>query len=409
MKTSMLLLVLPMVLCILMPADSALAANGPEVSAQHLDAIGKRLDEISKVNVDSVAAFQAALEKLRNREADAELLYQKQLAKADLACHRELLMLARDLSILGGRSSDVKAGGDGEAAVPAKVAGLRNEIDVMERARIGKTLASQRGMISDERMEKAIYRKELSLDSLFDRESSRPLRDIETARRAIAREKKQRSPDAGRIKDLEKQIEEAGLKVDQLVPLYYGHPARAGFDYASGWPPEHPVEVLRLKIIKSAGEIAARIAGHSKAGGENGGAYGEIGGTSIYSANLGVVLDISGSMTTFIEPLKKEIAASFTGPRYKEVIGCSLGLSSRMAGSPMVAVDRDTLAVIEELITVHKVDTVYWFCDLQDSRSVAALRRLRHLLRLGGVAFHVKSVDRSPDRELEPLITSFKR
>jgi len=191
--------------------------------------------------------------------------------------------------------------------------------------------------------------------------------------------------------------------------VFYGHPARVGFEYDSGWPADHPAEVLRLRSLKSAAEIAARMTEHSEQGGENGRAYGDIGGTSIYSSNLGVVLDVSGSMSSFINPLKKEIAKSFIGPRYREVKGCSLMFMPRQDKPPVVDASRDSLAVIEELITIHKVDTVYWFCDLQDERNLTALRRLRHLLRRGGVAFHIKSVDRSPDRDLDPLITSFKR
>jgi hypothetical protein len=42
---------------------------------------------------------------------------------------------------------------------------------------------------------------------------------------------------------------------------------------------------------------------------------GLVGGSYLRSANLGVVLDVSGSMTSYIEKLKKEIAATFEGVR----------------------------------------------------------------------------------------------
>ena len=68
----------------------------------------------------------------------------------------------------------------------------------------------------------------------------------------------------------------------------------------------------------------------------------------------------------------------------------------------------DTVGVVEELIVVHRVDTVYWFCDLRDAVDYSGLRRLRFLLMRGETAFHVKSVANRPDRSLKPLITDFQ-
>ena len=108
--------------------------------------------------------------------------------------------------------------------------------------------------------------------------------------------------------------------------------------------------------------------------------------------------------------LKKEIAETFEAPRYREITGCRLdgrgfaGLSlAQLAGSRF-----GTMEFIEDLVIVHGVDTVYWFCDLRDGFDYAGLRRLRQVLMRGGTAFHVKSMANRPDRELKPLITDFQ-
>jgi hypothetical protein len=74
----------------------------------------------------------------------------------------------------------------------------------------------------------------------------------------------------------------------------------------------------------------------------------------------------------------------------------------------MAGTQADTMLVIEDLVPVYGVDTVYWFCDLQDGYDFSGLRRLRALFLRGGSAFHVKSVGRRPERDLKPLIDDFQ-
>lgn len=65
---------------------------------------------------------------------------------------------------------------------------------------------------------------------------------------------------------------------------------------------------------------------------------------------------------------------------------------------------------IRELIEVHHVDSIYWFSDLQDERTGAALQELTTLLtpvgsRPNGVRLYVRSTDSEVDDSLAKVIT----
>ena len=67
-----------------------------------------------------------------------------------------------------------------------------------------------------------------------------------------------------------------------------------------------------------------------------------------------------------------------------------------------------SMSVMEDLVTIHGVDALYWFSDLKDDQDFASLRRLRELLRRGGVRLYVKSLSENPSREFEKIIHDFQ-
>ena len=153
----------------------------------------------------------------------------------------------------------------------------------------------------------------------------------------------------------------------------------------------------------------AFLKGEQPEGGEKEGKAGTVGGSFLYSENLGVVLDVSGSMTPHLEELREEIESYFEAPRYREVVGCNLNSCHfEHLRSDRSATTWATMSEIEELISVRGVDTVYWFSDLQDAQDSMSLRRLRSLLRRGGTRLHVKSLGKEPSREFEDLIYDFQ-
>ena len=135
-----------------------------------------------------------------------------------------------------------------------------------------------------------------------------------------------------------------------------------------------------------------------------------IGGMMIRSKKLGVVLDSSPSMTPYLPALRAEIRRNFRGSIFREIKGCTLAATNGRDNTSIVTF-YDPAAVmmgIKELVTEHRIDALYWFCDLQDQQTEAALDELEKLL--GGsfpgqrVRFYVRSVDLKPSKRLADII-----
>ena len=141
-----------------------------------------------------------------------------------------------------------------------------------------------------------------------------------------------------------------------------------------------------------------------------------VGGLMIQGEKLGVILDNSDSMTRYLQNLRKEIRSRFRNPIFLEVEGCLLEPSSFAQGETPRSVpgspdERESVMdAIRELIEVHNVDSIYWFSDLQDERTGAALRELDAVLkpvgsRPNGVRLYVRSTESEVDENLAKVIT----
>ena len=108
---------------------------------------------------------------------------------------------------------------------------------------------------------------------------------------------------------------------------------------------------------------------------------GEVGGMQITAKCLGVVLDVSPSMSLYLPSLRAQIGKSFPEAQYRQVEGC------RLAGTD----------VFSELMTGQECDAIYWFCDLQDGGDRFAIRELRNLLVQNQVRLYVRSLDKLSD------------
>ncbi len=135
-----------------------------------------------------------------------------------------------------------------------------------------------------------------------------------------------------------------------------------------------------------------------------------IGGMMIRSKKLGVVLDTSPSMTPYLPELRAEIRQNFRGSIFKEIKGCTLAATNGRDSTSIVTF-YDPAAVmmgIKELVTEHRIDALYWFCDLQDQQTDAALEELEKMLTgtFPGrrVRFYVRSLDLKPSKRLEDII-----
>jgi hypothetical protein len=250
-----------------------------------------------------------------------------------------------------------------------------------------------------------LFKMELDLDKLYESSARKIRRDIATAEKALKSKRSATFRSDDEISRLSGNLDDLKASLDRMFEAFYGFQRGGLLAVPALASVEGPVGDLMREIHAQRTEVEKFLFEGQLNAEASEKEEGMIGGYSVYSANLGVVLDISGSMTSHIDPLKKEIEKSFPDALYREITGCSLRLSA--TDRHVVTSRMGTMDVIEELILVRRVDTIYWFCDLQDEQTVAALRYLRFLLKSCDVAFHVKSVGKSPSPLLAPLITEF--
>jgi hypothetical protein len=140
-----------------------------------------------------------------------------------------------------------------------------------------------------------------------------------------------------------------------------------------------------------------------------------VGGLRVEGTRLGVILDTSDSMTRYLSDLRTEIRSRFQNPRFLEVDGCLLEPSSQARGelprgAPAGSSERESVMdAIHELVKAHGVDSIYWFSDLEDERTGAALRELSILLapsaaRPDGVRLYVRSAGSEVDPTLGAVV-----
>ena len=386
---------------------------------------GRAEEDRPAVTKGELVALKARFAKVKAREDLWRKEIEKELKDAEalkiekmrvesrprlLAYLRCVMMLEEDLELLATPVDKIEEVRTPELSAPERrrVAELRQKIRDRERARIQDELKNGRSTRSDEKAERAICRDEERLDALYGRKVAKLERDISKAERNLEKEQVSRRRDGNKVETLEVNLEKWREDRRRIHTFIYGVRATFGFELRAGdWG---GVGNLPAELSAERDRVIMTLRGGAEEGGEDARKGGLVGGSYLRSANLGVVLDVSGSMSSHIEKLKKEIAATFERPRYREVNGC------RISGNTLGQFERsgralpgpDTVGVVEELIVVHRVDTVYWFCDLRDAVDYAGLRRLRFLLMRGETAFHVKSVANRPDRSLKPLITDFQ-
>lgn len=176
--------------------------------------------------------------------------------------------------------------------------------------------------------------------------------------------------------------------VEPVPPLPEPAAAPTEVDDPAAAPPPPPVEE-KLALLSISAPAANSVASPPAAPGASGASGGasagkNVGGMFVKGGSLGVILDVSGSMTSYLESLRQEISTQFANAVFLEVNGCDL--------SPLHDTDLDPGAVnvgpkrssvmeaVRELVEVNNVDSIYWFCDLQDYRSEEALQQLSELI-----------------------------
>lgn len=169
-------------------------------------------------------------------------------------------------------------------------------------------------------------------------------------------------------------------------------------------PPFHISKKTHLAKISFnkfvAGNSSGKGDGYGFGNGNGRGFGGEGNGKSIFgdkiiAKKIGVILDVSGSMQPYISILKEEINSNFKDAKYEEVNGCGIRESS------------PTICAMEDLSN-QGVDTIYWFCDLQDYRNQIGMQKMKTILASRGIRLYVKSLDCPPDETLRQIINNTK-
>lgn len=122
---------------------------------------------------------------------------------------------------------------------------------------------------------------------------------------------------------------------------------------------------------------------------------GEIAGLKVQANKLGVILDVSPSMSSYISRLRDQIKKNFPNAEYLEVNGCSL--------SGRAEIGFDDIPAFEQLLNAE-CDGIFWFCDLQDHRDSNAVDFLKSILLRKNAKFYARSLDEPADKHLLSVI-----
>ena len=187
---------------------------------------------------------------------------------------------------------------------------------------------------------------------------------------------------------------------------------------AAVWKPEKEAEVAKTRVV-------------------------EVFGENISSSRIGVILDNSPSMSPYLDKVRAAIQQRFSYEYVVEVDGSYLwSYSSRALGrefseppsrgffyeEPAAGInpftpdrfivsvpgenwhqhfrqgEQDNMAAMWTMVKLMKVDTIYWFCDLDDETYEHAIATLGKLLKEGKTKLFVHTLDKNPDRALLKVI-----
>lgn len=246
---------------------------------------------------------------------------------------------------------------------------------------------------------------EADLNDRFKSKSNSIARKIESTQRKLDTAYSKDRQDDRLIDSLDKEIDVLKSQLEELKIAYFGSDGSDGFEGPYEASGEAPAQKLLVDVVKSRDSLLSILRGQVPLKKEEGKKSGTIGDITFESESLGVILDISGSMTKFIDPLKEDIENDFSEPHYREARGCALAWSLK----PISTKSDSSMLAIEDLLIVLQTDAIFWFSDLNDAQSPQALARLKWLFDTSGAGFYVNSVKNKPSRDLEALVTEFEK
>ena len=169
----------------------------------------------------------------------------------------------------------------------------------------------------------------------------------------------------------------------------------------------------------------------------------EVFGEKIVSSRIGVILDNSPSMKPYLNQVRKQIETRFSYEYVVEIDGCflwrwsnnDLGRDFREVSArgyfyeePALGVnpftpdrfvvkvpsenwhshyrsgEQDTMAAMWTMVKLMKMDTIYWFCDLDDEIYEQATRELGKLVEESGTKLYLHTFDKKPNQGLARVV-----
>lgn len=98
-------------------------------------------------------------------------------------------------------------------------------------------------------------------------------------------------------------------------------------------------------------------------------------------------------MSPYTDVVEKEIKKSFPEAVIYYVDGCSIDLRT------------ESMYAFESL-SLKNIDTIYWFCDLQDPQTKNGLFFINDLLKTKKIKLYIKTMDKHPNSALKSIISS---
>jgi|GEM_PF-3768883 len=125
-----------------------------------------------------------------------------------------------------------------------------------------------------------------------------------------------------------------------------------------------------------------------------------LGGLSVPTGNVGILVDCSWSMKDKLPTVRLFLEEHFPGQPALELDECGLSLDE--SGAP-----NRVLTAARVLVERYRVDVVYWISDLQDERTRKGIESLRYYLNPRGrrpIPLFVTSLECAPDGPLSRLV-----
>lgn len=254
------------------------------------------------------------------------------------------------------------------------------------------------------------HRNQEKLLKAFESKAKKARSNESKARKDLDKLYSRNSIDERERDKLKGQIEAAEKELQDLRLAFFGSTSTIeGFEAPFESTSPGPAEDLLSKVIGARDTVLKdlRLTKEELANRKDGEGKKEavIAGITVRSENLGVILDHSGSMKPFLQPLRDEISKDFPEARFRECYGCALNWQVTGAKDNRSQV----VLFMEDLVIVEKVDAIYWFSDLKDPVTPEGLHRLSQLRSRGKTSLYVLSVGEKPDRDLEEEIDSFSK